>query len=101
PGKREEVQRLFIARAALRQRNTGGGGEPGMAASPPPFPTALREQVGLCNGAGEDQGVMGRGRGGQSREAKPRRVLGGRHEHSERVGRNAKLRKEVMLDGGV
>ena len=57
----------------------------------------MREQVGLCNGAGEEQGMMERERVAQGAKANPLRVLGGRHEHGERVGRNAKLRKKVKI----
>ena len=60
PGECEEVQRLFIARTALRQRDAGWGEEPGVSASQPAFQAAMREQVGLRNGAREDQGIMER-----------------------------------------
>src|SRR5919204_6561323 len=37
----------------------------------------------------------------QGAEANPLGVLGRRHEHGERVGRNPKLLEKVMLDHGV
>ena len=101
PGEREEVQRLFIARTALRQRHAGRGEEPGVSASQPTFQAAMREQVGFRNGAREDQGIMERECVAQGAEAQPLCVLGGCHEHGEWVSRNPKLREKVMLDHGV
>ena len=100
PGEREEVQCLFIARTALRQRDAGWGEEPGVTASQPTFQAAMGEQVSLRNGTCEDQGIMQRECVAQRTEAQPLRVLG-RHEHGEWVSRNPKLREKVMLNHGV
>jgi hypothetical protein len=101
PSKREEVQRLFIARTALRQRHAGRGEEPGVSASQPTFHAAVGEWIGLRNRARKDQGIMERECVAQGAEANPLSVLGRRHEHGERVSRNAKLWEKVMLDHGV
>jgi hypothetical protein len=49
------------------------------------------EQVGLGNGAGDDQGIMAGERVLQGSESNALRVLGGGHEQREWVGREAKL----------
>jgi hypothetical protein len=69
-----------------------------MSASQPTFQTAMCEQVGFRNGACEDQGIMERECVAQGAEANPLGVLGCRHKHGKRVGRDPKLREKVMLD---
>jgi hypothetical protein len=61
----------------------------------------MGEDVGLRNLAREEQGIMERERVAQGAEANPLGVLGGRHEHGKRAGRDPKLREKVMLDHGV
>jgi len=46
----------------------------------------MREQVGLRDGACEDQGIMERERVAQGAEANPLGMLGCRHKHGKRVG---------------
>jgi len=101
PGEREEVQRLFIARTALRQRHAGRGEEPGVSASQPTFHAAVGEQIGLRNRARKDQGLWSGSVWHKVRKRIRWGVLGRRHEHGERVSRNAKLWEKVMLDHGV
>src|SRR6266481_2203441 len=101
PGLNQYFNGFVVARPAFLERDIGGTEEPRMAASQPAFEAPSREDVCFRDLSSEAHGIF-EGKSEQSNsKSDALSALSGGAEERQRIGRDGKSLKEMMVNDGV
>src|SRR5260370_9029989 len=101
PGLNQNVDGFVVTWAALVKRDVGGAEERGVAATQPALEPPSREDVGFRNLSGQTHWIFEGKREQGDAKTNALCALGRGAEKCQRIGRDGKFLKEMMVDHGV